>query len=256
MAAPMLAGVSLEDRVALVTGATRGIGRATAELLAARGARVLVTGRDVERGQAVVEAVRAAVGSAHFLAADLTDAPSCRALAAQATELAGKVDILINNAATAAYGPTESIPEADFDACYALNVKVPFYLVGALAPAMATRGHGVIVNVSTMVASFGTVGSAVYASSKAALNLLTKSWAAEYGPRGVRVNAVAPGPTLTESADALFGEDRLNKMMSNAPARRVAAPDEIAQTIAYLASDQASFIHGTIVPVDGGRSAV
>lgn len=170
--------------------------------------------------------------------------------------MAGRVDILINNAAIGAFGPTATIPEADFDACYAVNVKVPFYLVGALAPAMAERGHGAIVNVSTMVASFGTTGSAVYASSKAALNLLTKSWAAEYGPRGVRVNAVAPGPTATENARAQFGDDGLTAMMRRTPAGRVAAPAEIAETIAYLVSDQAGFIHGAIVPADGGRTAI
>ncbi|NVN49359.1 SDR family oxidoreductase [Mycolicibacterium hippocampi] len=174
---------------------------------------------------------------------------------AEALDVTGRVDILINNAAIGTFGATAAIPEADFDACYALNVKAPFYLVGALAPAMVARGRGVIVNVTTMVASFGTAGSAVYASSKAALNHLTKCWAAKFGPQGIRVNAVAPGPTLTENAKAAFGEDGLTKMMRQAPARRVATPDEIAETIAYLASDQASFIHGAILPADGGRTA-
>ncbi|MCV7275183.1 SDR family oxidoreductase [Mycolicibacter arupensis] len=104
--------------------------------------------------------------------------------------------------------------------------------------------------------SFGTAGSAVYAASKAALNLLTKSWAAEYGPRGVRVNAVAPGPTATDNALMQFGEDGLAAMMRHTPARRVAAPTEIAEAVAYLASDQASFVHGAVIPVDGGRTAV
>jgi NAD(P)-dependent dehydrogenase (short-subunit alcohol dehydrogenase family) len=242
--------------VALVTGSTRGIGEATALLLGSRGAHVLVSGRDVERGHRVVDAVRSAGGSADFLSASLDDAASAARLATEACEVAGRVDILINNAAIGAFGPTSSIAEADFDACFALNVKAPFYLVGALAPQMAQRGHGVIVNVSTMVASFGTTGSAVYAASKAALNLLTKSWAAEYGPRGVRVNAVAPGPTATDNAFAQFGEDGLAAMMRHAPARRVATPAEIAETIAYLASDRASFIHGAVVPVDGGRTAI
>ena len=252
----MLGGVSFHGQVALVTGATQGIGQATAMLLAARGAHVVATGRDHERGGRVVDDIRAAGGTADFVAATLADADSCGRLAAEAIEVAGDVDILVNNAAIAVFGATASIPEADFDACYALNVKVPFYLVGALAPGMVSRGHGVIVNVSTMVASLGTVGSAVYASSKAALNLLTKSWAAEYGPRGVRVNAVAPGPTLTEGTSAAFGEDGLNALAAKAPARRVASPNEIAETIAFLASDHASFIHGAVLPADGGRTAV
>jgi NAD(P)-dependent dehydrogenase (short-subunit alcohol dehydrogenase family) len=247
--------VSFEGKVALVTGATRGIGEATALLLARRGARVLISGRDRQRGERVLANIRATGGSADFLTADLTDASSCIALATEAVAVTGRVDILINNAAIGVFGSTEAIAESDFDACYAVNVKAPFYLVGALAPAMAARGEGVIVNVSTMVASFGTAGSAVYASSKAALNHLTKCWAAEYGPRGVRVNAVAPGPTLTDNALAQFGEDGLTKMMRQAPARRPAAPDEIASTVAFLAGEEASFIHGAILPADGGRTA-
>ncbi|MCZ8380215.1 SDR family NAD(P)-dependent oxidoreductase [Mycobacterium sp. CPCC 205372] len=242
-------------KVALITGATSGIGEVTATLLARHGAHVLVSGRDQQRGNRVVETIRAAGGSADFLSAALVDAQGCRALAAAASEIAGRVDILINNAAVGTFGRTEKIAETDFDYCYAVNVKAPFYLVGALAPAMAARGDGVIVNVSTMVASFGTAGSAVYASSKAALNHLTKCWAAEYGPRGVRVNAVAPGPTLTDNAVAQFGEDGLAQMMSHAPARRAAAPHEIASAIAFLASDEARFVHGAILPADGGRSA-
>jgi NAD(P)-dependent dehydrogenase (short-subunit alcohol dehydrogenase family) len=174
-----LTGMSFGGAVALVTGATRGIGEATALLLGSRGAHVLVGGRDKERGQRVVDAVRSGGGSADFLEASLDDAQSCQRLAADAREVTGCADILINNAAIGAFGPTAAIDESDFDACFAVNVKAPFSLVAALVPAMAKRGHGAIVNVSTMVASFGTAGSAVYASSKAALNLLTKSWAAE-----------------------------------------------------------------------------
>ncbi|WP_068278845.1 SDR family NAD(P)-dependent oxidoreductase [Aldersonia kunmingensis] len=246
----------LSGRVALVTGATSGIGRATATLLAARGATVLVSGRDVERGQAVVDEIRAAGGTAEFLCANLTDAESARALAGAGIAAAGKIDILINNAAIAVFGPTATVAEADFDACYAINVKVPYFLVGAVAPGMVERGGGVIVNVSTMVAAFGTAGSAVYASSKAALELLTKSWAAEFGPRGVRVNAVAPGPTRTEGTIEQYGPDRLAKLAGQAPAGRVADPVEIAETIGFLVSDQAGFIHGAVLPADGGRTAV
>ncbi|MGC5255863.1 SDR family NAD(P)-dependent oxidoreductase [Gordonia sp. DT218] len=248
--------MTFQGQVTLVTGATSGIGRATAMLLAARGARVVVTGRDVRRGRSVVDAIRDDGGTADFAAADLSDAAGCQALAEQAIATAGRVDILINNAAVGPLGPTTSITEDVFDACFATNVKAPFYLVGALAPAMAERGDGVIVNVSTMVASFGSAGSAVYGSSKAALNLLTKSWAAEFGPRGVRVNAVAPGPTLTEGTVEVWGEAGLEKLARTAPARRVAAPDDIAETICYLAGPAAALIHGAVVPVDGGRTAV
>ncbi|MGV0810255.1 SDR family NAD(P)-dependent oxidoreductase [Mycolicibacterium setense] len=248
--------MSLSGKTALVTGATSGIGHATALHLAERGAHVLASGRDADRGAQVVSAIRNAGGTAEFLGAALTDAASAHELAQSATDTAGQIDILVNNAAIAVFGPTAAIAEQDFDACYALNVKVPFFLVGAVAPAMAARGDGAIVNVSTMVSMFGTAGAAVYASSKAALNLLTKSWAAEYGPKGVRINAVAPGPTLTEGTTAQYGTDRLAALAAQAPARRVADPAEIARTIGVLVSESASFIHGAVLPADGGRTAI
>jgi NAD(P)-dependent dehydrogenase (short-subunit alcohol dehydrogenase family) len=244
----------LRGKTALVTGATSGIGRATAVALASAGAVVGVSGRDKERGEAVVEAIRAAGGSAVFLAADLVDGETAGDLAARATEaLGGRVDILVNSAGIFPFGPTDSIDEATVDAVFDVNVKAPWFLVAALAPAMAERGSGAIVNVSTMVAQFGADGMALYGSSKAALELLTKAWAAEFGPRGVRVNAVSPGPTRTEGTAAM-GE-ALDQLASLAPVGRPARPEEIAAAIAFLVSDQASFVHGAVLAVDGGRAA-
>ncbi|MFF0794978.1 SDR family NAD(P)-dependent oxidoreductase [Streptomyces spiralis] len=244
----------LAGSVALVTGATSGIGVATAAVLAERGAHVLIAGRNVSRGESVAGSIRARGGKADFLAADLTSAASVRDLARRATDIGGAVDILVNNAGIYPFGPTAETAESDVDSVYALNVKAPFYLVAELAPAMAERRRGSIVNVSTMVADFGMAGMALYGSSKAAVNLLTKSWAAEYGPQGVRVNAVGVGPTRTEGT-AGMGED-LDGLAAQAPAGRPAGVEEIASVIAFLVSDAASFVQGAIVPVDGGRTAV
>jgi NAD(P)-dependent dehydrogenase (short-subunit alcohol dehydrogenase family) len=244
----------LKGRTALVTGSTSGIGRATAITLAARGARVLVTGRNEQRAAGVVAEIERGGGTAAYHLTALDGAGPARDLAAWAAKAGdGHVDILVNNTGVALPGPTESATEAEFDQTFTINVKVPFFLVAALAPAMAARGQGAIVSTSTMVASFGQAGMAMYGASRAALELLTKAWAAEYGPQGVRVNAVAPGPTRTPM-NAGFG-DMPDRFAALAPAGRVAEPEEIAAAIAYLASDDASFIHGVTIPVDGGRTA-
>jgi NAD(P)-dependent dehydrogenase (short-subunit alcohol dehydrogenase family) len=240
---------------ALVTGATSGIGRAVAEKLAKLGVHVLVVGRNSERGDKTIAAIREAGGQADFIQSDLRDASSARDVARRAVELSdGHVDILINNAGIYPFGPTHETSEELFDKVYSLNVKVPYFLVAELAPLMAKRGNGAIVNLSTMVADYGMSGMSVYGSSKAAINLLTKVWTAEYGPSGVRVNAVSPGPTRTEGTDSL-GEG-LQQLAAQAPAGRPAEAEEIAEAIVFLATDRASFIQGAKLAVDGGRTAV
>jgi NAD(P)-dependent dehydrogenase (short-subunit alcohol dehydrogenase family) len=246
---------TLTGSTALITGATSGIGKATAAQLAALGAHVVVSGRDKSRGDAVVAGIRSEGGTADFIAADLNDEHSVRQLAQQATKVGGgHVDILVNNAGVFPLGATVDTPAEQIDEVFAVNVKAPYLLVAALAPAMAQRGHGAIVNVTTMVAEFGMNGMGLYGSSKAALVLLTKSWAAEFGPTGVRVNAVSPGPTRTEGT-APMGE-AVDQLATAGPAGRPAQPDEIAAAITFLVTDQASFIHGALLPVDGGRIAV
>ena len=247
--------MTTNSQTALITGGTSGIGRAAANKLAQLGIHVIVVGRNAERGEKTVAEIRAAGGYADFISSDLHDASSARDVARQAIELGnGHVDILINNAGIFPFGPTHETTEDMFESVYSLNVKVPYFLVAELAPRMAKRGKGAIVNVSTMVADYGVAGMSLYASSKAALNLLTKAWAAEYGPSGVRVNAVSPGPTRTEGTAAM-GE-ALEQLAAQAPAGRPATADEIADAIVFLATDRASFIHGTKLAVDGGRTAV
>ena len=246
---------TLTGSTALITGATSGIGKATAHQLAALGAYVIVSGRDAARGNAVVADIRGRGGRADFVAADLGDAHSVQALATRATELGGgHVDILVNNGGIFPFGPTADTPTDQVDEVFAVNVRAPYLLVGTLAPAMAERGHGSIVNVTTMVAEFGMNGMALYGASKAALVLLTKSWAAEFGPAGVRVNAVSPGPTRTEGTAGMG--DALDQLAAGGPAGRPGRPDEVAAAITFLATEQASFVHGAVLPADGGRIAV
>ena len=245
----------LTGKTALVTGSTSGIGRATAIALAARGAHLLIVGRNEQRANDVVAEIEGSGGSAMFRVTTLSDPESARDLVEWATEAGdGHVDILINNAGVGALGPSSAVTEAEFDETFAVNVKVPFFLVASLAPAMAERGWGSIVNMSTMVASFGQADRALYGASRAALELLTKAWASEYGPSGVRVNAVAPGPTRTRRT-AGFPADVVNQLAALAPAGRVAEPEELAAAIAFLASEDASFVHGVTLAVDGGRVA-
>jgi len=240
---------------ALITGGTSGIGRAAANKLAQLGIHVLVVGRNAERGEKTVDEIRAAGGKADFISADLQDAASARAVAKKAIDLGGgHVDILVNNAGIYPFGPTHEMTEEQFDRVFSINVKAPYFLVAELAPLMAKKGKGAIVNLSTMVADYGAPGMSLYGSSKAAINLLTKTWAAEYGPRGVRVNAVSPGPTLTEGTQAM-GEG-LEQLAAQGPAGRPATADEIAEAIVFLATERASFIYGAKLAVDGGRTAI
>ena len=247
--------MTADNATALITGGTSGIGRAAANKLAQLGTHVVVVGRNAERGEKTVDEIRSAGRSADFISSDLRNVDSAREVARKGLELGnGHVDILINNVGIFPFGPTQEMTEEQFDRVFSLNVKAPYFLVAELAPLMAKRGKGAIVNVSTMVADYGAPGMSLYGASKAAINLLTKAWAAEYGPSGVRVNAVVPGPTRTEGTEQM-GEG-LERLAAQAPARRPATADEIAEAIVFLATDRASFIYGAKLAVDGGRTAI
>jgi NAD(P)-dependent dehydrogenase (short-subunit alcohol dehydrogenase family) len=238
----------LHSLTALVTGATSGIGRAVAVRLAADGATVIVVGRNAERGARTVDEITAAGGQARFLAANLDDPADIDRLAAQA----GEIDILVNNAGHSVWAPTEDLKIEDFDAMFAGNVRAPFYLVAAFAPAMAEKGSGSIINIGSMAGSLGLSGGAAYGATKAALASLTQGWTAEYSPRGVRVNAVAPGPVYTRPE----GRELFDTLGATTAMGRAAEPSEIAEVVAFLASPRASYVTGAIVAADGGRTAI
>ena len=160
--------------------------------------------------------------------------------------------MLVNNAGHSLWGPTEKTAVEDFDAMFASNVRAPYLLVGAFAPAMAAKGAGSIINISSMAGRIGLPNGAAYGATKAALASLTQGWTAEYSPRGVRVNAVAPGPVYTRpEARQLF-----DSLGATTALRRAAEPGEIAEVVAFLASPRASYVTGAIVAADGGRTAI
>jgi NAD(P)-dependent dehydrogenase (short-subunit alcohol dehydrogenase family) len=238
----------LEGLSALVTGATSGIGKAAAQVLGRRGAEVIVHGRDSARGSEVVDTIRAEGGTAQFMAADLSHPAQLDNLAGRA----GTVDVLVNNAGFSGFGPTAELDVPTFDRLFAANVRAPYFLVAALAPRMAERGGGSIINIASMAGQIGLAGGAAYGATKATLASMTRSWAAEFSPVGVRVNAIAAGPVLTAGA----ATDRIEALGATTLLARAAQPAEIAEVIAFLASPKASYVTGAVIAADGGRTAI
>lgn len=248
-----------ENQVALVTGASAGIGRAVVRRLASEGARVVIAYRNDRDGAAELVGELSGTGvDAVALSADLTDEPAAMDLATRTLALFGKVDVLVNNAGAAGFAPLLDMRTETLDAMFDINVKAPLRLIQSLAPAMIAAGRGRIVNVASVAAmSTSITGTTPYAVAKAALVQLTKRAALELGSRGITVNAVCPGATRTAMFEKVsqtesgfgdaFGAAHPPNMLG-----RLAEPGEIAAAIAFLASDDASYITGQAITVDGG----
>jgi NAD(P)-dependent dehydrogenase (short-subunit alcohol dehydrogenase family) len=244
----MGAGADLTGRVALVTGATAGIGRAVARSLGEAGVQVVVHGRDAHRAETVVAEIVGKGGAARPVTADLADAGEVTRLAAEA----GEVDILVNNAGVYSFDTTIGTDVAEFDRQFAINTRAPFLLVAALAPGMVARGGGAVVTVSSSAATSPAPLGTAYGASKAAVELLTRSWAVEFGAQGVRVNAVSPGPVRTDGTTAMLGE-HVDMLAQGTLRDRAGEPEEIAEAVLFLVGGASSYINGAVVNVDGGR---
>lgn len=244
-----------EVRWALVTGSTSGIGRATALGLAEDGYFVVVTGRDRSRAEAVYEQVQRRGGTAVPLIADLADAAAVRRLGQESLRVSGgRIAVLVNNAGGGTYATTEATTDDQIRESIAVQVHAPYVLTGLLAPIMAAYGAGSIVNVGSIGTTLAPAGLSLFHASKAALQSLTKSWTAEYGSRGVRVNTVNPGLIITPANEQF--RDQYTAYLDTLPARRGATPDEVASVIRFLVSPAASYVQGASLDVDGGKSVV
>ncbi len=252
----------LEDKVALITGGTSGIGEATARLFAREGARVVITGRRVELGERVVSEIRSGGGEAIFIAADVTRVEDCRRSIDETIVAFGCIDILFNNAGIVTRGTVEETSEDDWVQTFDVNVKGTYLMTRLALPIMRAQGGGVVVNNASDWGIVGGPGYTAYSASKGAVVLLTKSVALEVARDHIRVNAICPGDTYVERwhtderhTGVLSFEEELHAMGNDLPIGRVGTVEEIARSVLFLASDESSFMTGATLIVDGGNTA-
>lgn len=253
--------MNLKGRIALVTGASRGIGACTGEFFASRGARVAVSARTVSDLENLVDRISGNGGEALAIPCDVTDQTQVEKMVQTVVQKWGRLDILVNNAGMGTpIMPVEEIPPQDWDHTLALNLKSAFLCVRASAPVMKNQKYGRIVNVSSFAGrSYGRLSGPHYGAAKAGLQGFTKHMAVELGPFGICTNAVAPSIVLTERVkkrwEARTEEDRTN-VLAGIPLRRLAQPEEIATVVAFLASDDASYVNGVCIDINGGSYMV
>jgi 3-oxoacyl-[acyl-carrier protein] reductase len=237
-----------EGRTALITGGARGIGRAAAERFAAEGARVALADRD---GAGAETAARELGRGAFAVEIDVADVASVTRAVAHVLELAGAIDVLINNAGITRDATLAKTSDESWDAVIAVNLTGTFNVGRAVAPSMVARGRGAIVNASSIVGVYGNFGQSNYVASKAGVVGLTRVWARELGKKGVRVNCIAPGFIATDMTAAM-PKEVLDGMKAKTPLGRLGTAEDVARAYAFLASDDASFINGQVLGVDGG----
>lgn len=247
----------LKGKVAIVTGSTSGIGTGIARLFAKEGAHVVVCGRREERGQAIVDEIKADGGSAcyHFL--DITKPETIDELCKDAAEHHGKIDIFVNNAAGLSLkdGRVDEITLEDWDAVFASDVRSAFYCTKTVLPYLQKNGGGSIINIGSMASCGGDLGSTAYACAKAGVDELTKYTALQYGKENIRCNCVRPGLIITPENDARVPEALRKIFLDNIEVTRWGCPEDIAAICVYLASDESTYFTGQVVTVDGGLNA-
>jgi 3-oxoacyl-[acyl-carrier protein] reductase len=243
--------VRLTDKVAIITGSAQGIGLATALRFAAEGARVVVSDIGLQRVDQAVAAIAAQGGQAIGAVVDVTDRLAIDAMVAKVKATWGRIDVLINNAGITKDARLAKMSSAQFDAVIAVNLKGVFECTQAVAEIMTAQGSGSIVNASSVVGLYGNFGQTNYAATKAGVIGFTKTWARELGPKGVRVNAVCPGFVLTPILDTVPDAVK-QKMIEKVPLGRLGRPEEIAAVYAFLASDDSSYMNGSVLEVSGG----
>ena len=241
----------LKDKIAIVTGAAQGIGRKTAEVFAREGAKVVVADFDVETGKKTAEEISEEYGEAIFIEVDVSKTDMAKNLVEKTVEEYGRLDILVNNAGITADGFLVKMDEEQWDRVIDINLKGVFNCGKYAAEQMMDQGEGVILNASSVVGLYGNVGQTNYAASKFGVIGLTKTWAKELAPKGVRVNAVCPGYTNTAMMETV-PEKVLDDLRDKTPLKRLGEVEDIANAYLYLASDEAAFVNGNVLAVDGG----